>query len=38
MQAGNSQVRNCYSITFVYTNQETVSVVEKTQANTIFKI
>ena len=28
-----SQVINCYSITFNYTNQETVSVLDKTQAN-----
>ena len=26
-----SQFRGCYNITFVYTNQETVSVLEKTQ-------
>ena len=25
------QVRGCYNITFIYTNQETVSVLEKTQ-------
>ena len=28
-----SQVRGCYSINFNYTNQETVSVLEKTRAN-----
>ena len=28
-----SQVRGCYNITFIYMNQETVSVLEKTQAN-----
>ena len=28
-----SQVRGCYNITFICTNQETVSVLEKTQAN-----
>ena len=34
-----SQVRGCYSITFICTptNQETVSVLEKTQANKIFR-
>ena len=26
-----SQVRGCYNITFIYTNQETVSVLEKTE-------
>ena len=30
-----SQVRGCYNITFNYTNQETVSVLEKTQASEI---
>ena len=32
-----SQVRGCYNITFICTptNQETVSVLEKTQANNI---
>ena len=34
------QVRGCYNITFICTptNQETVSVLEKTQANKIFRI
>ena len=36
MQVGSineeSQFSGCYNITFVYTNQETVSVLEKTQA------
>ena len=32
-----SQVRGCYDITFIYTNQETVSVLEKIQANKIFR-
>ena len=29
---GESQIRGCYNITFNYPNQETVSVLEKTQA------
>ena len=35
-----SQVRGCYNITFICTptNQETVSVLEKTQANKTFRI
>ena len=33
-----SQVRGCYNITFVCTNQETVSVLEKTQADKTFRI
>ena len=32
-----SQVRGCYNISFIYTNQETVSVLEKTQANKTFR-
>ena len=32
-----SQVRGCYNITFIYTNQETVSVLKKTQANKTFR-
>ena len=34
-----SQVRGCYkyNITFTCTNQETVSVLEKTQANKTFR-
>ena len=34
-----SQVRGCYNITFICTptNQETVSVLEKTQANKPFR-
>ena len=32
-----SQVRFCYNITFICTNQETVSVLEKTQANKTFR-
>ena len=42
-QAGSmdeeSQVRGCYNITFICTptNQETVSVLEKTQANKTFR-
>ena len=36
MQVGSmnkeSQVRGCYNITCIYTNQETVSVLEKAQA------
>ena len=28
-----SQVRGCYNITFICTNQQTMSVLEKTQAN-----
>ena len=34
------QVRGCYNITFICTptNQETVSVLEKTQANKTFRI
>ena len=33
-----SQVRGCYNINFyLYTNQETVSVLEKTQANKTFR-
>ena len=32
-----SQVRGCYNITFICTNQETVSVLEKTQANKTFR-
>jgi len=33
------QVRGCYNITFICTptNQETVSVLEKTQANKTFR-
>ena len=31
------QVRGCYNITFNYTNQETVSVLEKTQPNKTFR-
>ena len=31
-----SQVSGCYNVTFIYTNQETVSVLEKTQANKTF--
>ena len=31
------QVRGCYDITFIYTNQETVSVLEKTQTSKIFR-
>ena len=31
------QVRGCYNITFTNTNQETVSVLEKTQANKTFR-
>ena len=30
-----SQVRGCYNITFYYTNQETVSVLEKTSKQNI---
>ncbi len=30
-----SQVRGCYNITFIYTNQETVSVLEKTSKQNI---
>ena len=35
-----SQVRGCYNITFICTpaNQETVSVLEKTQAKKTFRI
>ena len=33
-----SQVRGCYNITFIYTNQETVAVLEKTQANKTFDL
>ena len=34
-----SQVRGCYNITFICTptNQETVTVLEKTQANKTFR-
>ena len=32
-----SQVSGCYNITFNYTNQETVYVLEKTQANKTFR-
>ena len=32
-----SQVSGCYNITFIYTNQEAVSVLEKTQANNTFR-
>ena len=32
-----SQVRGCYNITFIYTNQEIVSVSEETQANTFLE-
>ena len=32
-----SQVSGCYDITFNNTNQETVSVLEKTQANKTFR-
>ena len=32
-----SQVRGCYNITFICTNQKTVSVLEKTQANKTFR-
>ena len=32
-----SQIRGYYNITFIYTNQETVSVLEKTQANKTFR-
>ena len=32
-----SQVRGYYNISFDHTNQETVSVLEKTQANKIFR-
>ena len=32
-----SQVRGCYNITFTDTKQERVSVLEKTQANKIFR-
>ena len=34
-----SQVRGCYNITFICTptNQETVSILEKTQANKTFR-
>ena len=32
-----SQVSGCYNITFNYTNQETVSLLEKTQANKSFR-
>ena len=32
-----SQVSGCYNMTFNYTNQETVSVLEKTQANKTFR-
>ena len=32
-----SQVRLCYNITFICTNQETVFVLEKTQANKTFR-
>ena len=32
-----SQVRDCCNITFICTNQETVSVLEKTQANKTFR-
>ena len=28
-----SQVRGCYNITFICTNQKTMSVLEKTQTN-----
>ena len=31
-----SQVRGCYNITFIYTSQETVSVLKKKQANKTF--
>ena len=31
-----SQDRGYYNVTFIYTNQETVSALEKTQANTTF--
>ena len=30
-----SQVRGCYNITFICTNQETVSVLEKTSKRNI---
>ena len=33
-----SQVRGWYNIIFICTNQETVSVLEKTQANKTFRI
>ena len=32
-----SQVRGCYNVTFIHTNQETVFVLEKTQANKTFR-
>ena len=32
-----SQVSGCYNTTFNYTNQETVSVLERTQANKEFR-
>ena len=32
-----SQVRDCYNITFNYTNQETVSAFKNTQANKTFR-
>ena len=32
-----SQVSGCYNINFICTNQETVSVLEKTQANKTFR-
>ena len=32
-----SQVRGCYNITIIYANQETVSVLKKTQANKTFR-
>ena len=32
-----SQVRGCYNITFICTNQEIVSVLEKTQTNKTFR-
>ena len=32
-----SVVRGCYNITFICTNQETMSVLEDTQANKTFR-
>ena len=32
-----TQIRGCYNITFNCTNQETVSVLEKTQASKKFR-
>ena len=32
-----SQIRGCYIIPFIYTNQETVSALKKTQTNKTFR-